>query len=68
METQFSQDGPIQYEYLQRYTRSDPVLQQVIRFVQRGWPKKIEDPMIKPFVACQQQFSIRDGCLLKHPD
>lgn len=68
IEQQFLRNGPIYYDQLQRYTSQDPILQKVITYVQQGWPKKFKDVDLKPYAACKQQFTINDGCLLKHAD
>ena len=66
LECQFIADGPIRYPKLQEYTNADPVLQQIMRYLQNGWPSKLKNPGLKSFASCQQQLSVRDGCLLKH--
>jgi hypothetical protein len=42
LECQFIAAGPIRYDKLQEYTLPDPVLQQVIKYLQNGWPPKLK--------------------------
>ena len=53
LECQFIADGPIRYPKLQEYTNADPVLQQIMRYLQNGWPSKLKDPGLKSFASCQ---------------
>ena len=54
---------PVTAEQIQRTTRRDPILSQVHRFVQDGWPRQVEDNY-KPFFKCKNELSIEAGCLL----
>ena len=54
---------PVTAEQIQRTTRQDPILSQVYRFVQDGWPRQVEDNY-KPFFKCKNELSIEAGCLL----
>ena len=54
---------PVTAEQVQVTTRCDPVLSQVFRYVQDGWPATINDKY-KPFYKRKDELSIEAGCLL----
>ena len=45
-------------------TRCDPILSQVIKFVQHGWPNHNSDETLKPYFTGKDELSVQDGCLL----
>ena len=68
LETQNVKNGPIVHKQLQKYVRKDAVLQEIIRYIQEGWPAKLSNVSVKPYSSCKHQLSVIDGCLLKHGD
>ena len=68
LECQLIQNGRIQYQELQKYVKADPILQRVIYYVHNGWPSRLRDKQMQAFASCQQQLSVRDGCVLKHAE
>ena len=48
---------PVEFERIQAETLADSILQQVVLFVQRGFPKKPDDK-IAPFASHKSQLSI----------
>ena len=54
---------PVTAEQVQATTRRDPVLSQVFRYVQDGWPATVNDKY-KPFYKRKDELSIEAGCLL----
>ena len=54
---------PVTAEQIQATTRRDSVLSQVFRYVQEGWPIKVND-QYKPFYKRKNELSIEAGCLL----
>ena len=54
---------PVTAEQIQAATRRDPVLSQVFRYVQNGWPATVNDKY-KPFYKHKDELSIEAGCLL----
>ena len=58
MESQFIKDGPILFDQLQRYTKQDCTLQQVMKFINDGWPSTVKTKALLDFVACQHQLSV----------
>ncbi|XP_055588819.1 uncharacterized protein K02A2.6-like [Uranotaenia lowii] len=58
---------PLSFKAVQSETKSDTSLQQVIRFVNEGWPTKktsITDPGIQQFFQRRECLSVVTGCLL----
>ena len=54
---------PVTAEQVQAATRRDPVLSQVFRYVQNGWPATVNDKY-KPFYKHKDKLCIEAGCLL----
>ena len=54
---------PVTAEQVQTTTHRDPVLSQVFRYVQNGWPATVNDKY-KPFYKHKDELSIEAGCLL----
>ena len=54
---------PVTAEQVQAATRRDPVLSQVFRYVQDGWPATVNDKY-KPFYKHKDELCIEAGCLL----
>ena len=54
---------PVTPEQVQAATRRDPVLSQVFRYVQDGWPATVNDKY-KPFYKHKDELCIEAGCLL----
>ena len=66
MESRFIKDEPIPFDQQQRYTKQDRTLQQVMKFINDGWPSTAKTKALLDFVSCQHQLSVCDGCILKH--
>ncbi|XP_055604252.1 uncharacterized protein LOC129752505 [Uranotaenia lowii] len=45
-------------------TRKDATLQQVVQFIDNGWPRKIEDPKLKAFHSRRESLSVVNGCIM----
>ena len=54
---------PVTAEQVQTATRRDPVLSQVYRYVQEGWPATVNDKY-KPFYKHKDELCVEAGCLL----
>ena len=54
---------PVTAEQVQTTTHRDPVLSQVFRYVQNGWPATVNDKY-KPFYKCKDELASEAGCLL----
>ncbi|PAA68677.1 hypothetical protein BOX15_Mlig034486g1 [Macrostomum lignano] len=58
-------EGPVTAAQVRCWTRRDPLLGRVLRFVQEGWPEDrrgSED--LRPFASRAAELSVEDGCLL----
>ena len=45
-------------------TRTDPLLSRGYDYVLEGWPEKIQDKEIQPYITRLYELSIHQGCLL----
>ena len=57
----------VEVRHVQLFTSRDPVLSQVVRFLQTEWPEKVpatrsED--LLPFFRRRKELSLQDGCIL----
>ena len=55
---------PVSVNEIRIGTRCDPILSQVIKFVQHGWPNHNSDEALKPYFTRKAELSVQDGCLL----
>ena len=49
---------------IKQWTARDPLLSQVLRYVQTGWPNELPDEKYKPFVSRKDKLSSLNGCIL----
>lgn len=56
---------PISVNELRDETNKDVVLNKVIDYTLRGWPRKVTDIKIKPFHLCRTQLSVENGCVMR---
>ena len=49
---------------IKQWTARDPLLSQVLRYVQTGWPNELPDEKYKPFVSRKDELSSLNGCIL----
>ncbi len=56
-------DSPVTTKQIRCWTRRDPLLGQVLRYIAYGWPHK-DDPELKPFWSRRTELSSQDGCIL----
>lgn len=57
--------SPVSVAQIRRWTREDPVLSRVLRFVDKGWPDNCPtDEAMKPFWTRRAEMSMLDGCAL----
>ncbi|XP_055613639.1 uncharacterized protein K02A2.6-like [Uranotaenia lowii] len=57
---------PLTFKAIQAETQSDPILKQVLRFVQQGWPKSksdLSDTQLQQFYLRRDGLSSSSGCL-----
>ena len=58
-------NSPVTADQIRARTRRDPVLSQVVQFLQQGWPTVQGDtPQLAPFSAKQTELSLYEGCIL----
>ena len=51
---------PVSVIEIRTRTRRDPILSQVVKYVQRGWPNYNSDEAL----SRKDELSVQDGCLL----
>ena len=54
---------PITAESIHEWTRKDPILSRVYKYIQTGWPDKCSKEF-EPFSNCKLEFSTLNGCIL----
>ena len=57
-------DLPIKCENIKDWTRRDPLLSRVYRYVQHGWPENVPVDL-KAFSTCKSELSSLSGCFLR---
>ena len=55
---------PITHKEITHATRVDPVLSKVLEYVNRGWPKHVEDLRLRPYFNRRFELSVEQDCLL----
>ena len=55
--------SPVTSSDIRKWTKRDPLLSQVLQFVEQGWPHKC-DFSLSPFSARSSELSVLDGCIL----
>ena len=53
----------VTHELIKKYTQTDPVLSNVVRYSMSGWPS-IVDPSLIPFKSRRDELCIEQGCVL----
>ncbi|CAK1603709.1 unnamed protein product [Parnassius mnemosyne] len=56
---------PITLQALRDAINKDRIMKKVIHYVLEGWPKKVNDPEIKPYSLCKLELSYENGCLMR---
>ena len=54
---------PVKADHIAAWTVSDPVLQQVLRRVMRGWGDRCPDKSLEPFYVRRNELSTHNGCI-----
>ena len=60
----FESNTPVTANQIQKYTKKDRVLSEVLRFVLHGWPSQCNRDEMKPYFNRQHEISTHDGILL----
>jgi len=55
---------PVHSSHIKEWTKRDPVLSQVLRFILEGWPTKNNSEELNPYFTKQSELSVEDGCVL----
>jgi len=62
--TELLEDTPLCSDQISLWTARDPLMSQVLRYVQHGWPSDKPSEILKPYCVRKNELSIQDGCLL----
>ena len=49
---------------VREWTRKDPVLAQVVRLLEEGWPDTVKSEELSPYYHRRTELSLQDGCVL----
>ena len=49
---------------VREWTRKDPVLAQVVRLLEEGWPDTMKSEELSPYYHRRTELSLQDGCVL----
>ena len=55
---------PVHSDHIKEWTKRDPVLSQVLRFILEGWPTKNNSEELNPYFTKRSELSVEDGCVL----
>ena len=56
-------ESPVTVNDIRKWTKRDPLLAQVLQFVEQGWPHKF-DSSLAPYSSRSTELSVLDGCIL----
>lgn len=56
---------PVLFDDIRRATAADSVLKTVIKYMNNGWPRKIQCKIISPYFHCKTDLEVIDGCLFR---
>ena len=55
---------PITSAMVREWTRKDPVLAQVVRLLEEGWPDTVKSEELSPYYPRCTELSLQNGCVL----
>ena len=55
---------PVHSGHIKAWTKRDPVLSQVLRYILEGWPKAVNSEELTPYYTKRTELSVEDGCIL----
>ena len=61
--TEHLEDSPVLADHIRLCTKKNPVLAQVVQFLQQGWPEKCE-PQLSVFFTKRAELYLYEGCIL----
>jgi len=56
-------ESPITNDKIHAWTTKDTVLQQVVQFIQHGWPNHCSNPELKPYWSHRTELHSLEGCI-----
>ena len=57
-------DSPFTAQQVKYFTARDPCLSQVLTYVQKGWPDRVQEEQLKPYWHHRTELTSHDSCLL----
>ena len=57
-------DNPFTAQQVKYFIARDPCLLQVLTYVQKGWPDRVQQEQLKPYWHRRTELTSHDGCLL----
>ena len=57
-------ESPITSDQIRSWTTKDRVLQQVVQFIQQGWPNHCSQTELKPYWARRTELHCFEGCIM----
>ena len=61
--TAYSGEGPCTARDIAKFTATDRVLSRVLTLTQQGWPEKVSEPALQPFLSRRHELSIDENCV-----
>ena len=55
---------PVHSGHIKEWTKRDPTLSGVLRFILEGWPAKNNSEEVNPYFTRRSELSVVDGCVL----
>jgi hypothetical protein len=55
---------PVKVDQIKAWTRKDPVLSKVLKYVLQGWPHQCPSEEFRPFFTRKNELSVEDHCIL----
>ena len=55
---------PVHSGHIKEWTKRDPILSQVLRFILEEWPTKNNSEELNPYFTKRSELSVEDGCVL----
>ena len=55
---------PIHSGHIKKWTKRDPILSQVLRFILEEWPTKDNSAELNPYFTKRSELGVEDGCVL----
>ncbi len=59
------QDSVVTARDIATWTKQDPVLANVLQFIQHGWPAAVDNPQFNSFFARKDELSVLNECILR---